>query len=94
MEKPGQRNVIVNGKRLTSEEIARCERAFGVRLFDGAFWYDPECRAWGIQGGPAAGCIPAGLDLGVPLRSDAPGGGSDGCTSNVMGKDWCVIIGD
>jgi len=59
-----------------TEEIARYESAFGVRVLDGAFWYDKACGAWGLERGPTAGWLPAGLDLGGALRADASGGGT------------------
>jgi hypothetical protein len=68
------RAVVINGQRLSDETIATLERAFRVRIMDGQFWYDKMNGSWGIQGGPTAGFIMAGLDLGGPLRADASNG--------------------
>ena len=59
---------------LNDEELAALERAYGVRIADGAYWYDTRCGAWGWQGGPCAGLIHPGLNLGGPFRSDASNG--------------------
>lgn len=68
------RAVFINGQRLGDETVAALERVYRVRVMDGQFWYDPMNGSWGIQGGPAAGFIMAGLDLGGPLRADASNG--------------------
>lgn len=68
------REVTINTVRLTEDQLVSLERAFGVRILDGAYWYDRECGAWGLAGGPTLGFIAAGLDLGGPLRADASGG--------------------
>jgi len=68
------RSVIINGKRLSDQELESFERAFHVRIRDGNFWYDRMNGSWGRQGGPAEGFIAAGLNLGGPLREDASHG--------------------
>jgi hypothetical protein len=68
------RSVVINGQRLNDETIATLERAFRVRIKDGQFWYDKLNGSWGLQGGPAAGFIMPGLELGGPLRADASNG--------------------
>jgi hypothetical protein len=71
------RNVVINRVRLSDEQVARIEQTFRTRLLDGAYWYDKMCGAWGVQGGPAAAMLPAGLELGAgPLRADASAGNS------------------
>ena len=50
------------------------ERRYQVRIQDGAYWYDPQSGAWGLQGGPTAGFIVAGLDIGGTLKANASGG--------------------
>jgi hypothetical protein len=72
----GQRNVVINGQRLSNEEIARAEQAYRIRIPDAGYWYDPVLGAWGPQGGPTMGFIAPGLRLGGALRSDASGGGT------------------
>ncbi len=72
----GERNVVINGQRLSNEEIARAEQAHRIRIPDAGYWYDPVLGAWGPQGGPTMGFIAPGLRLGGALRSDASGGGT------------------
>lgn len=73
---PAGRNVVINQVRLPDEQVRRLEQQFQVRIVDGAYWYDRASGAWGVQGGPTAGFIPARLDVGGPLRADASGGGT------------------
>jgi hypothetical protein len=56
----------VNGAWLDERDRARLDTAYGVRVFDGDFWYDPASGAWGPAGGPIAGFAPSGLPLGAP----------------------------
>jgi hypothetical protein len=70
------RNVVINHVRLPDEQVRRLEQQFQVRIVDGTYWYDRASGAWGVQGGPTAGFIPARLDVGGPLRADASGGGT------------------
>jgi hypothetical protein len=71
------RRVVVNGTPLAEATIARLEQAFRVRAIPGEYWYDAACGAWGVRGGPAAGFLPAGMQLGGPLKPDASGGGTN-----------------
>ena len=68
------RAVVINGQRLTDSELEQLERAYGIRIDDADYWYDPVLGAWGVRGGPTMGFIVAGLALGGPLRADASGG--------------------
>jgi hypothetical protein len=71
-----QDTVFFNGFALP-QLAARQLRGVGVPLgSSGRYWYDPKSGWWGIEGGPAAGQLPPGLDLGGPLRADASGGGT------------------
>jgi len=54
----------------------------GNRIPDGAYWYDNMTGASGRWGGPMAGLLPAGLQLGGPLPPNASGGGN-GTITNV-----------
>jgi hypothetical protein len=72
----GQRNVVINGHRLSNDELARAEHAYRIRIPDAGYWYDPVLGAWGPQGGPTMGFIAPGLSLGGALRPDASGGGT------------------
>ena len=74
--RPGGRTVLVNRKPLREEEIRAFETQFQVRVLDGKYWYDPACGAWGLDGGPCVGFLPANLALGGPLPADASGGGT------------------
>jgi len=68
------RSVVINRARLDDDEVAALERASGVAIRDGRYWYDPMCGAWGLEGGPCAGFVRAGLRVGGPLRADASRG--------------------
>jgi hypothetical protein len=70
------RNVIVNEVQVDEDTLTALERQFGLRIEDGEYWYDPYSGAWGLPGGPTAGFIPAGLNLGGLLQEDASGGGT------------------
>jgi hypothetical protein len=73
---PGTRNVVINGQRLSNDELAHAEQTYRIRIPDAAYWYDPVLGAWGPQGGPTMGFIAPGMRLGGPLRPDASGGGT------------------
>ena len=68
------RSVIINGIRLSDQDLESLERAYRVRIRDGYYWYDRMNGSWGKQGGPTEGFILAGLNLGGPLRADASNG--------------------
>ncbi len=68
------RQVIINSVRLSDEQVRSLEQQYRIPIQDGAYWYDQICGAWGLQGGPQAGVIQAGLNLGGPLRPDASNG--------------------
>ena len=70
----GSRQVVINGVRLSDEQVATLERMYRTHLQDGAYWYDRLCGAWGAQGGPTLGFVQAGLNIGGPLRLDASNG--------------------
>ena len=72
----GRRHVVINGHRLSDEELARAEQAYRIRIPDADYWYDRTLGAWGARGQPTMGFIAPGLDLGGPLRPDASGGGT------------------
>lgn len=66
--------VFINDIPLANEEVSALERRYGVRVQDGAYWYDRMNGAWGVEGGPTAGWIEAGLDIGGPLKASASHG--------------------
>lgn len=74
--KLGGRSVIINGVRLTDEEVARAEQTYRVRIPDADYWYDPVLGAWGVRGSPTLGFIAPGLALGGRLQPDASGPGT------------------
>ena len=69
-----KRAVTINGKRLTDDEIDILEKAYRVQVQDGQYWYDPMTGGWGYAGGPTAGLIQAGLNIGGPLSPNASNG--------------------
>ena len=68
------RNVVINGVRLSDEEVLTLEQTYHIKIADGNYWYDAMCGAWGLQGGPCLGLGQAGLKLGGALRADASNG--------------------
>jgi len=68
--------VVVNGEILGSDETEALERQHRVSIEPGRYWYDAACGAWGLEGGPTAGFLQAGLPVGGPLRVDASAGKS------------------
>jgi hypothetical protein len=68
--------VVINDVQLADEEVTALERRYGVRVQDGAYWYDAISGAWGLQNGPTAGFMEVNLPLGGALSADASGGTS------------------
>jgi hypothetical protein len=68
--------VIINAQPLAVEVRAGLEARYRTRLLAGRYWYDASTGWWGVEGGPVAGLVHAGLALGGPLRADASGGHS------------------
>lgn len=66
--------VVVNAQRIDATTVQRLERAYGVPIQAGRYWYDRVSGVWGVEGGPAAGQIHPGLPLGGPVRGDASRG--------------------
>lgn len=73
-EKSDTKQIVVNRKPLTATEITSIEQQYGVVLVEGEYWYDRECGAWGIEGGPTLGFVMPGLQVGGALRADSSGG--------------------
>jgi hypothetical protein len=69
-------SVVVNRTKLRDQDIRKLESQFNVRMLDGKYWYDAACGAWGLEGGPCLGFLPAKLVLGGALSADASGGGT------------------
>lgn len=68
------RDVFVNGVRLADDTLAALEEAYRTSIPAGRYWYDARSGLWGRQGGPAAGQIQPGLELGGPLQEEASDG--------------------
>src|SRR5262245_56174990 len=73
--KPAAR-VRINGKDLSTAEIADLQARLGSQIASGAYWYDAKCGAFGQEGGPTLGFIAAGLPVKGQLKADASGGGT------------------
>jgi len=73
----GVRQVYINGTPLEDEVIRALETQYGIPIEDGHYWYDAACGAWGVEGGPTAGFIVAGLALPGPMPAKISGGGTD-----------------
>ena len=69
-----QKRIAINRVVLSAAEIQAIEQQFGVPLTGGEYWYDRNCGAWGIEGGPTAGFVMPGIAVGGPLRADSSGG--------------------
>jgi hypothetical protein len=67
-------DVVVNGVPLDDSMRQTLERGYSVPIKPGRYWYDAVSGVWGMEGGPGAGQILAGLKLGGPLRRDASKG--------------------
>ena len=69
-----RRAVFVNCVRLGDDEVAAIENASNTPVQDGRYWYDPACGAWGVEGGPCAGFVKAGISIGGALMPNASSG--------------------
>jgi hypothetical protein len=69
--------IIINGTALSSAEIQAIEQQYGVKLAEGQYWYDRNCGAWGIEGGPTLGFVMPGISVGGPLRANSSGGNTN-----------------
>lgn len=67
-------DVVVNGISLDQATQQGLEHRFGVSIKPGRYWYDAVSGVWGKEGGPGAGQILPGLDIGGPLKRDASNG--------------------
>jgi hypothetical protein len=67
-------DVVVNSVPLEESARKSLENKYGVSIKPGRYWYDNVSGVWGREGGPGAGQIHAGLQLGGPLRRNASKG--------------------
>jgi len=70
------REVYINRVKLDSAFVLAAETQYQTTLQDGRYWYDAACGAWGVEGGPTAGFLIAGLGLPGPMPEDISGGGT------------------
>ena len=68
--------VYINGAALDGETLQALQDLYRVRVVEGRYWYDAMSGAWGIEGGPTAGFLLPGLNLGGALSPNASGGGT------------------
>lgn len=68
------RQVIVNGKQLSDDQVNFLEQKYNSSLPNGYYWYDRLCGAWGIIGGPVLCTLEPNHDIGGPLQPGASGG--------------------
>ncbi|MEZ4824792.1 MAG: hypothetical protein R3C61_00645 [Bacteroidia bacterium] len=68
------RVVIINGQRVPENVLQALELQYGVKILEGRYWYDRLNGLWGMEGGPGAGIIMPGMNLGGPLQRNASGG--------------------
>lgn len=73
----GGRQVFINRTRLDDAVLQAMETQYGIPIQDGRYWYDSACGGWGLEGGPTAGFIAAGLQLPGPMPADISGSGTD-----------------
>jgi hypothetical protein len=71
-----ERDVRINRVKLSDEHVRQLEMQYQTQIPNGSFWYDAMCGAWGVEGGPTLGFVPAGLQLPGPMPADISGGGT------------------
>jgi len=73
---PASREVYVNRVRLDQQTLQALESQNQLPIADGRYWYDRYSGAWGVENGPTAGLVIAGLQLPGPMPADISGGGT------------------
>ncbi|WP_299414458.1 hypothetical protein [Acaryochloris sp. IP29b_bin.148] len=46
------RYVVVNGQRMTPQQLAVLDRVNCTRIQNGRYWYNPYTKLWGYEGNP------------------------------------------
>lgn len=69
-----QREIYVNGQRLTSETVQALEAQYQLQIQPGRYWYDAVNGWWGYEGQGVAGIMMPGLDLGGSLDPQVSNG--------------------
>jgi hypothetical protein len=73
------RKISFNGQPLAGAALARLEaleRQYHLRLPDRSYWYDDRSGAIGVWGGPTAGFVLPGLQLGPRMPANCSTGGT------------------
>ncbi len=70
---PATREVIVNGKRLSVQEIRDIETSTGLTVASGNYWLDEASGLWGRVGSPPQGRISGAGQANI---QNSPGGGT------------------
>ncbi len=70
------RQIFINRIQLNPKAMHAIEANNQTPIAEGRYWYDVNCGAWGVEGGPTAGFIQAGLSLPGPMPTDISGGGT------------------
>lgn len=70
------RQVYINRVKLDDATVQALETQYRVPIQNGRYWYDAICGAWGVEDGPTAGFIYAGLKLPNPIPVDISRGGT------------------
>lgn len=73
---PAPREVYINRVRLDQQTLQALESQSQLPIANGRYWYDVYSGAWGVEGGPTAGLVSAGLQLPAPIPADISGGGT------------------
>ena len=70
------REVYVNRIKLNDATIHTLETQYQIPIQNGRYWYDANCGAWGVEGGPTAGFIYPFLNFPGPMPADISQGGT------------------
>jgi len=70
-----QTEILINGRRLTFEQMSQIQLSYGFLLPPGRYWYDPRSGLWGVEGWETAGFFRPNHNLG-PLATTASRGDS------------------
>jgi len=87
------RSILVNDVPLPEDQANQLERAYQTRIENGQYWYDRILGAWGPMGGPTAGFIAPGLNLGGRVRRDSSHGNTGVIINGreLPGQDWALL---
>ena len=83
--------VFINRRELTSATLQALTNRFGITMTPGRHWYDRMTGAWGYVGGPAAGFIVPGLNIGGAMWQ-AASNGRTGVVVNGRELHWLDVV--